>query len=790
MFRLTSNALTVLEKRYLLKDEHGVVTETPEALFNRVANTLAQVDRQYGASEDEVQSTCRDFLEILWALDFLPNSPTLANAGTRTGQLSACFVLPVPDDLGGIFEAIREAALIHQTGGGTGFSFSRLRPKGDLVGSTKGVSSGPVSFMDVFNAATESIKQGGMRRGANMGILRIDHPDILDFIRHKEDLTKLTNFNVSVALTDQFMRALERNETYALSNPRTNTEVARLSARAVFAEIVRRAHSTGEPGIVFLDRINASHPTPWLGEIESTNPCGEQPLLPYESCNLGSINLERMVVSTDGMAQIAWDKLRRTVHVAVHLLDNVIDANRFPIPAIAQMSKSTRKVGLGVMGFARMLAALGVGYASAEGRVLAEQVMSFIDYESKVASIRLAQTRGAFPAYREENRYLALWEARQQQPNRHAAADYLSLLPELQHHGIRNATTTTIAPTGTLSIIADTSGGIEPIFALAFKRFQADADMIEVDSLFLRTAKNQGCYSERLIKAIEHNYGSLTGLTGYDLPSQFLDIFITAHDIKPNDLVLLQAAFQKYNDSATSKTINFAEEATSSDVETAFMLAYQSGCKGITVYRDNTRQRQPLSLQKSPAEELPLLTAETTAEEAPLWQPRVRSEDLYGFTRFTLTGDGKLYTTINYDEHGMREVFTIVGRSGGTIFSLSEALGRLASLALQYNIPVDEIANKLIGIRGANPLGFGRKQILSIPDALGRVLKDAPRRLGSVLAKHPSNVTVSAKLFSALPGQQAVEIYGESPECPECGNRLEFGEGCSTCRGCGYSRCS
>lgn len=793
---LSKNALTVLEKRYLRKDEQGNIAETPQELFGRVARTLADIDRQYGAGDAEVHQTTQAFLDTLVELDFLPNSPTLANAGTRTGQLSACFVLPVPDDLGGIFGAIREAALIHQTGGGTGFAFSQLRPKGDIVGSTKGVSSGPVSFMDVFNAATESIKQGGMRRGANMGILRVDHPDIMEFIRHKEDLTKLTNFNISVAVTDRFMQAVEDGECYDLTNPRTGEVADRLDAREVFREIVERAHSTGEPGVVFIDRINATHPTPWLGDIESTNPCGEQPLLAYESCNLGSINLERMLVERGGRLEIDWAKLRRVVHVATHMLDNVIDANRYPIPEIAHMTRSTRKIGLGVMGFARMLSALGVAYASAEGRAVAEQVMSFIDYESKRKSIDLAKVRGPFPAYQAENRYATLWQARQHQPNRHGEADYLSLLEDLEQYGIRNSCTTTVAPTGTLSIIADTSGGVEPIFALAYKRFQADTEMPEIDSLFLEVAKKRGFYSERLMKAIEANHGSLFGLDEFDLPASIRDVFVTAHDINPKDHVLIQAAFQKYNDSATSKTINFAEEATVEDVETAYRLAYQTGCKGITVYRNNSRKFQPLSVPKS-SEPASSADTETTALAEVLpgrtsepWQPRVRPEDLYGFTRCTVTGDGKLYTTINYDEQGIREVVTIVGRSGGTIFSLSEALGRMVSLSLQYNIPVDEIANKLLGIRGANPYGFGHNQVLSIPDALGRVLKDAPRSLGPVLARQPRQLATAAHHAPRMMGKEAVTLYGESPECPDCGHDLDFGEGCATCRGCGFSRCA
>ncbi|MEB3298083.1 MAG: vitamin B12-dependent ribonucleotide reductase [Candidatus Sericytochromatia bacterium] len=800
---LSKNALTVLEKRYLRKDEKGEIAETPLEMFARVASTLAEVDRSYGADEVEVRTSTERFLRVLTTLSFLPNSPTLANAGTRTGQLSACFVLPVPDDLGGIFESIRDAALIHQTGGGTGFSFSRLRPAGDIVGSTKGVSSGPVSFMDVFNAATESIKQGGMRRGANMGILRVDHPDIEVFINHKEDLSKLTNFNISVAATDKFMQAVEAGTSYDLVNPRTGAVTGQRDARTIFRTIVERAHSTGEPGLIFIDRINAEHPTPWLGDIESTNPCGEQPLLPYESCNLGSINLERMLTrAADGAPVVDWDLLRETIHIATHMLDNVIDANRYPIDSIRDMTKTTRKIGLGVMGFARMLCELEVGYHTEEGRRLAEQVMSFIDYESKVASIELARKRGPFPGFRKDNRYALLWQQRQAQVDRHPEADYASLIPLMEQYGIRNACTTTVAPTGTLSIIADTSGGVEPLFALAFRRFQADTHMVDVDQPFRVVAEREGFASEAFFEALEANHGSLLGLEDFSVPEWVREVYVTAHDIRPEDHVLIQAAFQRYNDSATSKTINFSEQASVEDVQTAYALAYRTGCKGITVYRNNSRAFQPLSVPKK-EEKVADQSLQAIEPQAPMGvarpSARRRAEDLYGFTRCTATGDGKLYTTINYDEQGIREVFTVVGRSGGTLFSLSEALGRMVSLSLQHGVPVEDIATSLIGIRGANPVGFGRNQVLSIPDALGKVLREAPRSLGPILAGMPAavtetvDVTVSPVRVSASEAEarmQATLVYGKSPDCPDCGASLEFGEGCATCRSCGYSKCS
>lgn len=795
---LSKNAITVLEKRYLLKDESGNLCETPEGLFKRVAGSLAEVDRLYGADDAGVASTAQAFYDLTYNLDFLPNSPTLANAGTRTGQLSACFVLPVPDDLAGIFETAKHAALIHQTGGGTGFAFSRLRPKNDIVNSTKGVSSGPVSFMDVYNAATESIKQGGMRRGANMGILRIDHPDIMDFIVHKEDLSKLTNFNISVAVTDAFMAAVEAGSEYDLINPRTGKPTGQtLDARKVFKDIVQRAWSTGEPGLVFIDRMNEYCPVPWMGQYEATNPCGEQPLIPYESCNLGSINLERFVVEANGAPTIDWARLRGVVHLSTHLLDNVIDANKYPIPEIDRVTKATRKIGLGVMGFARMLFKLGVGYGSAESFRIAEQVFSFIDYESKVKSIELSKARGQFSGRdgheSESNAFFAkLLSERHAKINRHPECDFASLIPLIEQFGIRNSTTTTVAPTGTLSIIADTSGGCEPVFALAFKRWQADTHMVDVDSVFEQYAKDHGFYSAELMDAVDANHGTLEGLTGFDVPESALDIFRTAHDITPSEHVLLQAAFQAYNDSATSKTINFAEEATVEDVETAYRLAWETGCKGITVYRNNSRQFQPLSVSKKETQKAETPVAADVAAPTPRLRPR--PEDLYGFTRTIHTGDGKLYTTVNYDEFGIREVVTNIGRSGGTLNSLSEAIGRLISLALQYNVPNEEISRSLIGIRGANPYGFGANQVLSIPDAIGKVLKDAPRQLGQVLSAQPVTADmlapVAANRKSERSGSDAVLIYGESPECPECNHALEFGEGCMTCRSCGYSKCS
>lgn len=629
---LSPNAVTVLEKRYLAPNPNNASgKETVDEMFRRVASALAQGDAVYGASAAQIAETTEQFFKLMysydiqesaWGCDFLPNSPTLANAGARTGQCSACFVLPVPDDLGGIFESIKNAALIHQTGGGTGFAFSRLRPRYDLVVSTQGISSGPMSFADVFNAATESIKQGGVRRGANMGMLRVDHPDILHFISYKEDLSKLTNFNISVAVTNAFMEAVEKGTDYVLINPRTGVEAdlydekgnrlpSRLDARTVFKDIVLRAWSTGEPGVIFIDRMNDYCPVPWLGSYEATNPCGEQALIPYESCNLGSINLERMVKRVNGKYVVDWDRLGYTIDGATHLLDNVITINKFPIPELKAMSDATRKIGLGVMGFARLLFLLNIPYGSEQAIELSEKIMSFIDYRSKLKSVNLATTRGSFPARNghesESNAiFKRMFDERQRELHKHEDCDYDHLYNLVELYGIRNSNTTTVAPTGTLSIVADTSGGCEPVFMLSMKREQADSVMYDTDKVFKDFVRSIGLSEDQLtvlLDAIDRNHGTLDGLAIHELglPSAAMwglersRWFVTAHDITPVEHVRTQAAFQKYIDSSISKTINFSEHATPEDVEEAYMMAWYLNCKGITVYRNNSRKHQPLS---------------------------------------------------------------------------------------------------------------------------------------------------------------------------------------------------
>jgi ribonucleoside-diphosphate reductase alpha chain len=745
--RLSPSARKVLEKRYLKRTPEGVPVETPADMFARVAENIAQADLQYHP-EVSLDPVIAEFFGVMASLEFLPNTPTLMNAGRELQQLSACFVLPVEDSMESIFGAIRDAALVHQSGGGTGFSFSRLRPKNDLVKSTMGVASGPVSFMRVFDMATETIKQGGTRRGANMGILRVDHPDILEFIRAKEDEHILNNFNISVGVTEEFMAAVLTGGDYALRNPRDRKEVGRLNAKEVFDLIVDLAWKNGEPGIVFLDRLNRDNPTPKQGEIESTNPCGEQPLLPYESCNLGSINLALM--ANDG--DLDWERLRRVTRTAVHFLDNVIDMNRYPLPEIGTMTKSNRKVGLGVMGWADMLVELGVPYDGDEAIRLAHKVMGFIHEEAIKASEALARDRGAFPNWEEST-----WAAKGKR--------------------VRNATLTTIAPTGTISIIAGVSSGIEPIFALAFVRNVMDnTELPEAHPALEDELKRRGLYSDEMMKSI----AAVGGLHDMDVPDDLKEVFVTAHDVSPEWHIRMQAAFQDHVDNAVSKTVNFANSARPDDVERVYLLAYELGVKGVTIYRDGSRQEQVLNIgevKRKSGENGQTAQMQLGPQGQAIMPVRPsRSPVLRGETREKVTGCGSLYVTVNEDDYGPREVFANMGKAGGCASASTEAIGRLISLAFRYGVPPDKIVKQLKGIRCHVPLGFGPNQILSCPDAIGKALAD--------------KYHLAAGNGSHAVGQLEMPIAFAQGACPECGGAIEHEGGCMVCRSCGYSKCS
>lgn len=745
--QLTENARIVLEKRYLAKDEEGRCIETPRQMFERIAKYIASADLLYGKDVRHVSQVASTFYEMMVDLLFIPNSPTLMNAGRPLGQLSACFVLPVEDSMDGIFDAIKYMALIHKSGGGTGFSFSRLRPKNDVVQTTKGVSSGPVSFMNIFNAATETIKQGGTRRGANMAILHVTHPDIIEFIRAKEKNDALTNFNCSVAVSDAFMQAVENDEEYDLINPRSGKPAGKLKAREVFELIVQMAWKNGEPGIVFIDRINEKNVLKKVGLIESTNPCGEQPLLPYESCNLGSINLARCVVHNGGAASIDYELLKDITYKAVHFLDNVIDVNKYPLPMIEENTKANRKIGLGVMGFADMLIALGVPYNSEAALSIAKNVMATIQEASKEASRALAKERGAFPNFP------------------------LSEYAEKGEEPLRNATTTTIAPTGTISIIAGTSSGVEPIFALAYVRNVLDNNkLVESNPLFVEYCKQKGIYSEELMQKVAKT-GSVAHME--EIPEDIKAIFVTAHDITPQWHVRIQAAFQEFVDNAVSKTVNFPNSATVKDIETVYKLAYELGCKGITVYRDGSRESQVLQVEKDKPVERPVFKI----------QPRPRKEITWGKTLKMNTGCGSLYVTINEDEHGLFEVFATMGKAGGCAASQTEAVSRLISLSLRSGIEPQQIIKQLKGVRCPNQAWVKGGKIYSCADAIAKAME----RYINPDAVLTDNADDMNKNIAETNGKGSDTVM--VGVCPECHGPLEFESGCSVCRICGFSRC-
>ncbi|MEG1548141.1 MAG: vitamin B12-dependent ribonucleotide reductase [Clostridia bacterium] len=771
MNMLSKNAVTVLERRYLIKDTNGKLTETPEGMFRRVANAIAAADKNFD-SEANITQVADKFYDMMSGLYFMPNSPTLMNAGKELGQLSACFVLPIEDSMTDIFDAVKNAALIHQSGGGTGFSFSRLRPMGATVRSTGGVASGPISFMKVFNSATEAVKQGGTRRGANMGILRVDHPDIIDFIKCKTNNADITNFNISVGLTEKFMQAVEHDEDYELIDPRHGNAVGKKRAKEVFDLIVDMAWSNGEPGIVFLDRMNNDNVVPGVGEIEATNPCGEQPLLPYESCNLGSVNLARMLKKQNGGYVIDYELLGNVVNSAVHFLDNVIEVNRYPLEQIKKMTEATRKIGLGVMGFADMLYRLRIPYNSDEGIDIADKVMGFINKQAHNASIELAKRRGPFPLYSEST----------------LAADSIPY---------RNATTTTIAPTGTISIICGASSGIEPLFALSFIRNVMDNDELpQVDPYFEQVAREEGFYSDKLIRRIAQE-GTLAHID--DVPEHIKRVFVTAHDISPLHHIRMQSAFQRHTDNAVSKTVNFCNDATRDEVANTYMLAYKLGCKGITIYRDGSRDSQVLYVGDKKSDG-PI--EHTTPVTTCMVTPRPRPEITRGITEKIVIGCGNLYVTVNYDDEGICEVFTNLGRAGGCP-SQSEATSRLISTALRSGMDVNAIIEQLKGIRCHSTLRQravnGNIKVLSCPDAIGRVLE----KVAKIVENKDQSKT---QLMSTLDGpiepivrvevedggicsenQTTKKLMGQP--CPECGAEMENEGGCVICRACGFSKC-
>ncbi|MBU2541812.1 MAG: vitamin B12-dependent ribonucleotide reductase [Candidatus Omnitrophica bacterium] len=759
--KLSQNAITVLERRYLKKDSKAKVIETPQEMFERVAKAIASADKLYAADRAKLEKTASRFYEAMTNLEFMPNSPTLMNAGKELGQLSACFVLPVDDAMESIFEAIKSTAMIHKSGGGTGFSFSRLRPKNSVVKSTGGVASGPVSFMKVFDAATEAVKQGGARRGANMGILRVDHPDILEFIKCKHEDKKINNFNISVAVTDDFMKKLEAGQDYDLIDPHTKEATGKLNSKEVFDLIVKMAHNNGEPGIIFIDKMNKFNPTPELGMYESTNPCGEQVLLPYESCNLGSINLSLMVKKEGAKSDIDWQRLKRITHTAVHFLDNVIDLNKFPLSEIETKTKLTRKIGLGVMGWASLLFLLGTPYNSEEAVVLAEKLMSFILDEARKKSAELANERGTFPAFNK--------------------SIYAKSDPPLF---LRNATVTTIAPTGTISIIAGPcSSGIEPVFAISYYRNVMDKDkLVEVDSIFEQVAKERGFYSKELMeKVAEAN--SIAEIQ--EIPQDVRKIFVTAHDISPTWHIRMQAAFQKYTDNAVSKTVNFPNDATEDNVSEVYMLAYRLGCKGVTIYRDGSREEQVLNINKAKDKDEP----DTDAFKKKII-PRARPEVVCGTTTKVATGCGNLYVTINSDEKGRPfEVFTQMGKAGGCAASQLEAIGRLVSLSLRSDLDVKSIIEQLRGIRCPSPSWEKGVRIFSCADAISRVVE---KRLldtsnedveDEAASKEDILVNEERVINRVLRSANIVGV------CPDCGGALRHEEGCIKCYACGYSKC-
>lgn len=761
---LPENSRVVLDRRYLAKDADGNVIESPREMAWRVANNLAQAEHSYGASQSEKRAVAQEFFELIANLDFMPNSPTLMNAGRDLQQLSACFVLPIPDSIEGIFDSVKWTAMIHKSGGGTGFSFSRLRPKNDMVKSTSGVASGPVSFMKIFNAATEEVKQGGTRRGANMGILRVDHPDILDFINCKTDMVSITNFNISVAVTSEFIDAVRNDREFDIHTPTTGAAVGRLKAREVFNTIVNNAWKNGDPGLVFIDRMNEtrSNPVPKRGPIEATNPCGEQPLYPFDSCNLGSINLANFVVGDYGEKRVDYERLREIAARCVHFLDNVVDMNNYPIPQITEVSKAVRRIGLGVMGFADMLIELRVGYNTAEAVTLAENVMRTIQQSADDASEQLAEQRGAFPDW-EDSIYGPNPEINVSEPVRR----------------LRNSTRTTIAPTGTISIIAGCSGGCEPLFSLAFTRqHYLDKDdplkvtqLTETNQRFELVAREEGFYSQEFMDKLAEG-GTIQGRE--DVPEWVQRTFVTSHDISPADHIKIQAAFQRYTDNGVSKTINFRNDATPADVEEAYMLAYDQGCNGITIYRDGSRELQVLTHTKK---EEPAIALPEPDEPRP--NRRRLPNERHSITHKFQVDDQEGYLHVGlYDDGTPGEIFITIAKQGTTVSGLMDAIATLTSVALQYGVPLDSLVQKLQGTR-FDPAGFTQNPNIPVATSITDYIF---RYLGFKFLGHAPAGGANGKPTAPIGVKTGMT-------CPECGTQIYFSEGCLTCIACGYSKC-
>jgi ribonucleoside-diphosphate reductase alpha chain len=752
----TEQALKVLGERYLMKNDKLEPIETPEQMVWRVAWEIASAEAVWGAKKKKVDSLARDFYDMMVTRKFLPNSPTLMNAGTGNGlQYSACFVLPVGDSLIDIFDAIKYQAIIHQTGGGTGFAFSRVRPGGSVVKSSSGTASGPVSFMKIFDAATNEIKQGGKRRGANMGILRVDHPDIMEFIHCKEE-GGITNFNISVAVTDPFMEAYYKDEDYSLIDPRSKKVVGSLNARHVFDEIANGAWRTGDPGLIFLDRINAgtANPIPVLGPVESTNPCGEQPLYPYDACNLGSIFLGYFV--HDGA--IDWQGLGRVARMATRFLDNVIEVNPYPLEQIRKTVYNSRRIGLGVGGWSDMLVELGIPFDSEEALVLAEKVMKFIQEESLDEDRNLAKERGPFPLFP-----LSIY--REETPR-------------------RNSTITTIAPTGTISILAGSSSGCEPMFAIAYQHIVKDKHLNRkltfVEPRFEKVAKARGFWSEEMMTKIgEH--GVIRGME--EIPQDVRAVFGTAHEIDPEWHIKIQAAFQKYTENAVSKTINLRHDSTVDDVKKAYLMAWETNCKGITIFRDGSKDAQVLNLGTNNGEKKEEITPET---QVVLERP-VRVE---GATYKILTPLGKAFITINQDDKGDPfEIFIMIGKAGSEVSAMAEALGRVISTTLRFgnHLPAKERAREIMeqlqGIGGGRSVGFGPNKVRSLPDAVAKAIG---MHFGFSSKVNGASTEVVAQQF-----EEKIQIENKVGDiCPSCGApAFVYEEGCAKCHVCGHSEC-